>query len=165
MSKAEDQLDTGGAMTDLVFDDNQHERRSWRFCNSRIPRSEVVYFTQVYIIIFLIIFPLVKLVFFQLECEESTFWFSLLSCTVGYALPNPKLWIKSFQQLTGCLWPFAVRHVVEKQSLLSECYSKTLFWVTRGKMKHTVYQIFKLRFDIGARKLSVGVWRFIWREF
>ena len=56
MSKAEDQLDTGGAITDLVFDDNHHERRSWRFCNSRIPRSEVVYFTQVFIIIFLISF-------------------------------------------------------------------------------------------------------------
>ena len=35
------------------------------------------------------IVSLVKIVFFQLECEESTFWFSLLSCTVGYALPNP----------------------------------------------------------------------------
>ena len=46
MSKAEDQLDTAGAITDIVFDDNHHERRSWRFCNSRIPRSEVVYFTQ-----------------------------------------------------------------------------------------------------------------------
>ena len=85
MSKAEDQLDTGGAITDLMFDDNHHERRSWRFCNSRIPRSKV------FIIIFLIIVSLVKLVFFQLESEESTFWFSLLSCTVGYALPNPKL--------------------------------------------------------------------------
>ena len=91
MSKAEDQLDTGGVITDLVFDDNHHERRSWRFCDSRIPRSEVVYFTQVFIIIFLITVSLVKMVFFQLEYEESTFWFSLLSCTVGYALPNPKL--------------------------------------------------------------------------
>ena len=91
MSKAEDQLDTGGAITDLVFDDNHHERRSWRFCNSRIPRSEVVFFTQVFIIIFLIKVSLVILVFFQLESEESTFCFSLLSCTVRYALPNPKL--------------------------------------------------------------------------
>ena len=39
MSKAEDQLETGGAITDLVFDDNHHERPSWRFCNSGIPRS------------------------------------------------------------------------------------------------------------------------------
>ena len=91
MSKAEDQLDTGGVIFDLVFDDNHHETRSWRFCDSRIPRSEVVYFTKVFIKNFLIIVSLVKIVFFQLECEESTFWFSLLSCTVGYALPNPKL--------------------------------------------------------------------------
>ena len=83
MIKAEDQLDTGGAITDLVFHDNHHRRRSCRFCNSRIPRSEVVCFKQVFIIVFLIIVSLVKLVFFQLECEESTFWFSLLSCTVG----------------------------------------------------------------------------------
>ena len=90
MSQAEDQLDSGGGITDLVFDAHQ-ERQSWRFCNSRLPRSEVVYFTQISIIIFLITFSLIKLVFFKLDCEESTFWFSLLSCTVGYVLPNPKL--------------------------------------------------------------------------
>ena len=95
MSQSGDQLDcagSGGAgITDLVFDDQNQERRSWRFCNSRLPRSEVVYFTQVSIIVFLIGVSLTKLVFFHLDCEESTFWFSLLSCTVGYALPNPKL--------------------------------------------------------------------------
>ena len=52
MSKEEDQLDTRGAITDIVFDDNHHERRSWRFCNPRIPRSEVFYFTQNFVIIF-----------------------------------------------------------------------------------------------------------------
>ena len=91
MSASADQLDTWGGITDLVFDENQHERRSWRFCNSRVPQSEIVYFTQIFIIVFLIAVSLIKLVFLQLDCEESTFWFSLLSCTVGYALPNPKL--------------------------------------------------------------------------
>ena len=91
MTQPEDTIDVGGAITDLVFDENHQERRSWRFCNSRVPRSEVVYFTQIFMIIFLIGVSLVKLVFFKLDCEESTFWFSLLSCTVGYALPNPKL--------------------------------------------------------------------------
>ena len=91
MSSSADQLDTGGGITDLVFDENQQERRSWRFCNSTVPLSEVDYFTQIFIIVFLIAVSLIKLVFFQLDCEESTFWFSLLSCTVGYALPNPKL--------------------------------------------------------------------------
>ena len=91
MSQTEDQLDSGGGITDMVFDDDHQERRSWRFCNSRLPRSEVVYFTQILIIIFLITVSLAKLVFFSLDCEESTFWFSLLSCTVGYAHSNPKL--------------------------------------------------------------------------
>ena len=91
MSQAEDQLDSGGGITDLVFDAEHQERQSWRFCISRLPRSEVVYFTQISIIIFLITVSLIKFVFFKLDCEESTFWFSLLSCTVGYALPNPKL--------------------------------------------------------------------------
>ena len=91
MSQTEYQLDSGGGINDMVFDADHQERRSWRFCNSRLPRLEVVYFTQILIIIFLITVSLAKLVFFSLDCEESTFWFSLLSCIVGYALPNPKL--------------------------------------------------------------------------
>ena len=47
MSQTEDQLDSGGGITDMVFDTDHQERRSWRFCNSRLPRSEVVYFTQI----------------------------------------------------------------------------------------------------------------------
>ena len=65
MSQTEDQLDSGVGITDLVFDVEHQERRSWRFCNSRLPRSEVVYFTQIIIIIFLITVSLAKLVFFQ----------------------------------------------------------------------------------------------------
>ena len=91
MSQTEDQLESGGGINDLVFDAEHQERRSLRFCKSRLPRSDVVYFTQIIIIIFLITVSLAKLVFFSLDCEESTIWFSLLSCTVGYALPNPKL--------------------------------------------------------------------------
>ena len=91
MSQTEDQLDSGGGITDLVFDAEHQERRSWRFWNSRLLGSEVVYFTQIIIIIFLITVSLAKLVFFSIDCEESTFWFSLLSGTVGNALANPKL--------------------------------------------------------------------------
>ena len=65
MSQAEDQLDSGGGITDLVFDAEHQKRRSWRFCNSRLPRSEIVYYTQIIIIIFLITASLTKLVFFQ----------------------------------------------------------------------------------------------------
>ena len=93
MSNKEDEIDSAGGvgLNALVFNKENQERRSWKLCNSRLPRSEVVYFTQIIIILFPIGVSLIKLVFFRLDCEESTFWFSLLSCTVGYALPGPKL--------------------------------------------------------------------------
>ena len=47
MRSTADQLDSGVGITDLVFDENQQEIRSWRFCISRVPGSEVVYFTQI----------------------------------------------------------------------------------------------------------------------
>ena len=78
MGQPEDNIDAGGAITDLVFDENHQERRSWRFFNSRVPRSEVVCFTQIVLIVFLIGVSLVKLVFFKLDCEDSTLCFSLL---------------------------------------------------------------------------------------
>ena len=96
MIPLQDQIDSGGRITDLVFDDNNQERQSRRFCNSRLPRSEVVYFTQIFITLLLIVVFVIKLLFFDLDSEESTFWFSLLSCTVGYALANAKTINKFF---------------------------------------------------------------------
>ena len=63
MDQDVNQLDAGGGVSDLVFDEKNHERRSWKFCNSRVPRSELVYFTQMFIILFLIATSLIKLVF------------------------------------------------------------------------------------------------------
>ena len=59
MSSTADQLDSGGGITNF-FDENQQERRSWRLCNSRVPQSEVVYFTQIFRIFFLIAVSLIK---------------------------------------------------------------------------------------------------------
>ena len=80
MSQTEDQLDSGGGITDMVFDADHQERRSWRFCNSRLPRSEVVCFTQILIIIFLITVSLAK-VFFKVSTVKNPhfgFHFSLV---------------------------------------------------------------------------------------
>ena len=50
MSQSEDQLDcagSGGAtITDLVIDDQNQERRSWRFCNSSLPLCGSLFFTS-----------------------------------------------------------------------------------------------------------------------
>ena len=91
MSQVEgDQPDN--AINNFVYDENCHERRSWKFCNSvRLPRSEVVFFSQLAIIVVLIALSAVKLLLCQLECEEMSIWVAILSSTVGYILPNPKL--------------------------------------------------------------------------
>ena len=87
MSQTEDQLESGGGITNLFFDAENHERQSWRFCNLRLARSEVVYSTQIFIIIFLIIVSLVKFVFYLLECEDFSFWFSLLLVQLDTLFP------------------------------------------------------------------------------
>jgi hypothetical protein len=80
----------GGGLESFVFDDNNQERRSWKFCNRTLPRSEVVFFCQ-----FLIILLIILLCGWNLQtlhaCEDKLPWIALLSSAVGYVLPNPKL--------------------------------------------------------------------------
>ena len=78
-----DFVDIGGAKQSL-----SHENRSWKLCNSvSLPSAEVVFFTQV----ILISLSISKLSFYNLSCDETAIWLSVLSSTVGYMLPNPKL--------------------------------------------------------------------------
>ena len=77
---------------EVVFDNGQSERASWKFCNSStLPRSEVLFFTQALLIFIIVVSCLLKLIFAHPPCEEAPMWFSLLFGTVGYLLPNPKL--------------------------------------------------------------------------
>ena len=77
MSPSEDQIDSSGGIADLIFDENNQERQSWRFCISRLPQSEVVHFTEVFVTLFLIVVPLLKLVIVDPDCEELTFCFAI----------------------------------------------------------------------------------------
>ena len=78
-----DFVDIGGAEQSL-----SHENRSWKLCNSvSLPSAEVVFFTQV----ILTSLSISKLSFYNLSCDETAIWLSVLSSTVGYMLPNPKL--------------------------------------------------------------------------
>ena len=74
----------------LIFDDQNQERRSWKFCTYSVPRSEVVFICQVSIIFFMIIFSCINL-YVSKKCEDTTIWVAILSSAVGYILPNPKL--------------------------------------------------------------------------
>ena len=79
-------------LNDFVYDENNRERETWKFCNSiKLPRSEVVFFVQVTIICSLILVCVLKLFFYKISCEDMPFWTSLLSGVVGYILPSPRL--------------------------------------------------------------------------
>ena len=88
----ESSTDEPDAVTQFVFDNCNSERPPWKFCNSTtLPRSEMVYFTQVTIAILLIFLHSIKLLFFELACDEMSIWIAILSSIVGYILPNPQL--------------------------------------------------------------------------
>lgn len=75
---------------DIVFDENNEERKSWIICNKRFSRSLVVFFSQVLLICVLIGLCTIKI--YQADrCEDLTFWIALLTLLVGYMFPNPKI--------------------------------------------------------------------------
>ena len=84
-----DEID--GGVTNLVFDEGNKET-TWRCCsNTVVPRSEVIFFVQVGIIV-LMISPCFAMLFLISESsEEKSIWIALLLSLVGYILPNPKL--------------------------------------------------------------------------
>ena len=85
-----DEADAG--ISNLVFDVNTKERPQWRGCsNSTVPRSEVIFFVEVSILVLMIILCFSMLFLLSESCEEKSIWIALLSSLVGYILPNPKL--------------------------------------------------------------------------
>lgn len=83
-----DENDVG--LQNVVYDENNVERRSWVFCKRTFPRSEVVFVTQTVLVFVLVIVSISCLAVAQ-TCEETTVWIGILSSSVGYMLPAPKL--------------------------------------------------------------------------
>jgi len=89
---AEQVVDCSDGVNEIVFDKDNIERKSWKFCNSiSLPRSEVVFFSQLFIIFIIISVSIIKLCFYEVDCDEMPVWVMLLSSSVGYILPNPKI--------------------------------------------------------------------------
>ena len=81
---------TGVPIGNLVFDENNEERRSWRFCNYTLSRSFAVFLSQVLVALFMVIFSSLN-IYLSKRCEDSTIWIAILSSVIGYFVPNPKL--------------------------------------------------------------------------
>ena len=92
MSELADDEPDANIVTDFVYDRNNTEQKSRKICfDATVPRSEVVFMSQMIIVLVLLSFCIYKLSLTQVSCEETSVWFSILSGLVGYVLPNPRI--------------------------------------------------------------------------
>ena len=85
-----DQVDA--VVEETYFETEISSKSSWKLCNqTTLPRSEDVFFVQMFVILLIISLFIVKLTVLKPNCEETSVWISILSSLVGYILPNPRL--------------------------------------------------------------------------
>lgn len=75
----------------VPIDETQVDRQNssqWRVCGRVVPRSEIVFFSQV-----IIIYVVACMCLFNLTTGrgDSNLWSALLSGSLGYLLPNPTI--------------------------------------------------------------------------
>ena len=75
------------AVQEFVFDENNQERKPWTLCGKPIPRSEIVFFSQLLVISFCIF----KLSVSSSNDKDKPVWIALLASALGSILPNPTL--------------------------------------------------------------------------
>ena len=85
-----DHTDKGLQLGNFVFDDNNQERQSWKCFGQTCNQSLVVFLSQFFVILLILACCIVRITLAE-TCEETTVWIAILSSTVGYILPSPKL--------------------------------------------------------------------------
>lgn len=60
----------------------------WSWCGTRVPKNQVTYLTQVFLVYGIIAVSLSQII---LQSSDRELWLILLSTSVGYVLPSPRL--------------------------------------------------------------------------
>ena len=81
-------MDTGNEFGINMSDTPSDTPSKWNVFKWHVPRSEVVFFTQVILIYAVVITSLVNL---TSETSNPQLWTALLTGHLGYLLPNPTL--------------------------------------------------------------------------
>lgn len=66
----------------------ESEVNTWKVFGKKMPKSEIVFFSQIIILYIVIITCIVNL---SVGNGESNLWTALLSSSIGYILPNPSV--------------------------------------------------------------------------
>ena len=85
-----DECDKQLNLGNFVFDEENHERKSWKFFGRTCNRFLLVFMCQFFVIVLILACAIVRIML-STTCEETTVWVAILSSTVGYILPSPKL--------------------------------------------------------------------------
>ena len=72
---------------EVTTDQDSVKLKMWKILRKQFPRGEMEYFSQMFIILVVVIVALYNL---SCDCELVTFWVTILSSSLGYILPNPK---------------------------------------------------------------------------
>ena len=80
-----DQCDKPVNLGNFVFDEENHERKSWKLFGRTCNRSLLVFLCQFFVIVLMLVCAIVRIML------STTVWVAILSSTVGYILPSPKL--------------------------------------------------------------------------
>ena len=67
---------------------SEESNTHWNCLSGRVPRSEIVFIVQVLLIFTIVGFSLYNL---TVGTQSKDLYISLLSSSIGYILPNPKL--------------------------------------------------------------------------
>ena len=85
-----DECDKQLNLGNFVFDEENHERKFWKFFGRTCNRSLSVFIGQFFVIVLILACAIVRIML-STTYEETTVWVAILSCTVGYILPSPKI--------------------------------------------------------------------------
>jgi len=70
---------------------NGSDNSQWPIFGQNRPKNCIIFFCQVTLIFVLVVASIVNLSLRQLDAVEDKVWIALLSWSVGYLLPGPKL--------------------------------------------------------------------------
>ena len=69
----------------MMADTDEH---GWCCSGSRVPRAEIVYFAQIFLIFIIVTASIYNL---SRQLGDQQLWTALLSSCMGYLLPNPSI--------------------------------------------------------------------------
>ena len=83
-----DQCDKPVNLGNFVFDEENHEKSHGNCLDVHV--IDLFFLCQCFVIVLMLVCAIVRIIL-STTCEETTVWVALLSSTVGYILPSPKL--------------------------------------------------------------------------